>query len=137
LVIKSCDLGGMGTTRNVDLVIAEHEGKRQYRSKQVRRQIVEETLQPGASVAVIARQHGVNANQVFHWRKLYREGRLELEPNSAQPMPVRISEVVSGEQQPAKFYGGVIVVELGRARIRIEGTVDSDNLRLVLERAGR
>jgi hypothetical protein len=34
--------------------------------------VVEETLQPGGSVAVIARQHGVNANQVFYWRKLYR-----------------------------------------------------------------
>ena len=72
---------------------------------------MEETLQPGASVAVIARQHGVNANQVFHWRKLYREGRLELEPSAAQLVPVRISEVVSGEQAAAKFYAGVIVVE--------------------------
>ena len=32
---------------------------------------------PGApSVAVIARAHGVNANQVFNWRKLYHAGRL-------------------------------------------------------------
>ena len=107
-----------------------------YRPKQERRQIVEETLQPGASVAVIARQHGVNANQVFHWRKLYREGRLEAAP-SAQLVPVRISEVVSGEQSPTKFYGGVIVVELGRARIRVEGAVDADSLRLILERLGR
>ena len=36
--------------------------------------LVEQTLQPGASVARIARDHGVNANQVFGWRKLYREG---------------------------------------------------------------
>jgi transposase len=127
----------MGTARNAEELIAELAPKRQYRSKQERRQIVEETLQPAASVAVIARQHGVNANQVFHWRKLYREGRLDLEPASAQLLPVRIAEVVSGEQPLAKPYGGVIVVELGRARIRIEGPVDTDNLRLVLERVGR
>jgi len=102
--------------------------KRRYRSKQERRQIVEETLQPGASVAVIARQHGVNANQVFHWRKLYREGRLEVGPVAAQLVPVRISEVMSGEQAPTKFYAGVIVVEIGRARIRIEGAVDAFRL---------
>jgi transposase-like protein len=48
-------------------------------------------------VAVIARQHGVNANQVFHWRKLYREGRLEVEPAAARLVPVRIRDVVSGE----------------------------------------
>jgi len=41
-----------------------------------RRDIVEETLVPGASVARVARRHEVNANQVFYWRKLYREGRL-------------------------------------------------------------
>jgi transposase len=98
---------------------------------------VEETLQPGASVAVIARRHGVNANQVFHWRKLYREGRLETKPASEQLLPVRIAEVVSGEHAPPRLYAGVIMVELGRARIRIEGSVDAENLRLVLDRVGR
>jgi hypothetical protein len=33
---------------------------------------VEETLVPGASVSRVARRHDVNANQVFHWRKLYQ-----------------------------------------------------------------
>jgi hypothetical protein len=41
-----------------------------------RREIVEETLVASASVARAARRHDVNANQVFYWRKLYREGRL-------------------------------------------------------------
>ena len=118
-------------------MISQPSAKRRYRSKQQRRQIVEETLQPGASVAVIARQHGVNANQVFHWRKLYREGRLEVGPAAGQLVPVRISEVMSGEQAATKFYVGVIVVEIGRARIRIEGAVDTDSLRLILERVGR
>lgn len=98
---------------------------------------MEETLQPGASVAVIARWHGVNANQVFHWRKLYREGRLDVEAAAAQLAPVRIAEVVSGEPYPVKLHAGVILVEVGRARIRIEGSVDADNLRLILERVGR
>ena len=127
----------MGTARNAEVLIVEPSGKRRYRSKQERRQIVEETLQPGTSVAVIARRHDVNANQVFHWRKLYREGRLDVEPAAAQLVPVRIAEVVGSEQAPAKLYAGVIMVEVGRARIRIEGSVDVENLRLVLERVGR
>jgi transposase len=127
----------MGTARNAEVLIAEPTGKRRYRSKRERRQIVEETLQPGASVAVIARQHDVNANQVFHWRKLYREGRLDVEPAAAQLLPVRVAEVVSSEPPPAKLYAGVIVVEVGRARIRIEGPVDTENLRVILERVGR
>jgi len=127
----------MGSTRNAEILLAEPSTKRRYRSKRERRQIVEETLQPGASVAVIARRHDVNANQVFHWRKLYREGRLDVEPESPQLLPVRVAEVVSSEPVPAKLYAGVMVVEIGRARIRIEGSVDAENLRLVLERAGR
>ena len=38
--------------------------------------IVEETFVPGASVSVVARRHNVNANQVFEWRKQYRQGTL-------------------------------------------------------------
>ena len=127
----------MGSARDAEILITEVAGKRRYRSKRERREVVEETLQPGASVAVIARRHGVNANQVFQWRKLYREGRLDVEPAAAQLVPVRIAEVVSAAQPPAKLCAGVIVVEFGRARIRIEGSVDAESLRLVLERVSR
>src|SRR5438128_1629718 len=50
--------------------------KRQYRPIEEKRRIVEETLVEGASVARVALSHGVNANQVFGWRKLYLAGRL-------------------------------------------------------------
>jgi transposase-like protein len=49
---------------------------RRQRSVGEKRRIVEETLETGASVARVARRHAVNANQVFYWRKQYREGRL-------------------------------------------------------------
>jgi transposase len=127
----------MGTTRNTEVLLVEPVSKRRYRSKQERRAVVEETLRPGASVAVIARRHGVNANQVFQWRKLYREGRLDVAPPAAQLVPVRITEVISEERPPTKLCAGAIVVEVGRARIRIEGSVDAEALRLVLERVGR
>jgi|SRR5271157_1223869 len=55
---------------------------------EMKRWIVEQTLAPGASVATVARRHGVNANQVFDWRKQYREGRLVNEkrpPKAALP----------------------------------------------------
>jgi transposase-like protein len=50
--------------------------KRQRWTSKQKRQIVEETLVPGASVARVARSHGVNANQVFYWRKQHLAGRL-------------------------------------------------------------
>ena len=88
-------------------------------------------------MAVIARQHGVNANQVFHWRKLYRDGLLDVAPSTPQLLPVRVAEVVSEDRPPARLCAGVIVLEVGRARLRIEGMVDAEALRLVLERVGR
>jgi transposase len=67
---------------------------RRFRSKQERRQIVEETLKPGASVSLVARAHDVNANQVFKWPKQYREGRLDYEPTFSRLLPVKISDSV-------------------------------------------
>ena len=51
-------------------------GKRRYRSAEEKRLIVEDTLAANESVATIARRHGVNANQVFAWRKLHQSGLL-------------------------------------------------------------
>jgi transposase len=112
-------------------------GKRRFRSKQERRRIAEESLRPGASAAVVARRHGVNANQVFLWRKLLREGALEVLPASAQLVPVRIAEPVGETDRLVRPYTGTIHIELSRARVRLEGSVDPASLRLILEHFGR
>jgi transposase len=115
-------------------------GKRRFRSKQERRLIAEESLQPGVSVAVLARAHGVNANQVFHWRKLYRDGLLDLKPPATQLMPVRIKEVMNQEtdlSRSVRQSSGTVQIELGRARLRVEGSADPECLRLILEHFGR
>jgi transposase len=56
----------------ISQAISQPRMKRRYRSAEERQRIVEETLVPGTSVAVVARAHGVNANQVFGWCKLYQ-----------------------------------------------------------------
>ena len=49
-------------------------GKRSRRSysEEEKQRIVAEACQPGASVAEIARRHGVNANLLFNWRRTAR-----------------------------------------------------------------
>ena len=110
---------------------------RRRRSKQERRRIVEESFEPGVSVARLARAHQVNANQIFHWRKLYREGLLtnNEEKPATQWMPVRLADVAAEEPRQAEpaQIGGAIEVELPRGRVRIEGAADAGVLRLVLE----
>jgi transposase len=125
--------------------------KRRQRSVEQKREIVEETLAPGASVARVARAHEVNANQVFAWRRLYRKGRL----GNARQRPIRLlpvtvtdvgnSEVIvatesSGTVSPPvcreaaiSTPPGVIDLELSKAHLRIEGSADPDVLRVLME----
>lgn len=112
------------------------EGRRrgpyQRHSLDFKRSVVEETLVPGASVARIARTHCINANQVFAWRKAYREGGLvATEPGL---LPIRLMESPTGDagaRRPAPA-GGCLVLECGAVRLRIEGRPDAETLRLVL-----
>jgi transposase len=137
----------MGTVAaNVEAATSKSRRKRQVRSTQERRQIVEETLKPGASVSLVARAYDVNANQLFKWRKLYREGRLDVTPNSNTAttlVPVKISESlpVSGPTVTGRRVRtrrpGTIDIDLGHARVRIEGAADPECVRAALERLSR
>ena len=105
-----------------------------------KRRIVEQTLGVGASVARVARAHGVNANQVFAWRRLYRKGLLcEKEPGGMRLLPVAISGVPASLTTEATGEGGyqarwgTIQVELPKGHLRISGRVDAEVLRTVLE----
>ena len=123
--------------------VTESSGKRRYRTVEERRRIVEETLAEGVSVAVAARRHGVNANQVFHWRKLYRSGLLEpssqqQQRNAARLLPVTVAgEAETGAEQNASAavpLSGAIHIEFpGRALVSMEGHVDAALARAVLE----
>jgi transposase len=138
-------------------VVLRSGGKRHYRTAEERRRIVEETLTLGVSVATIARAHGVNANQVFHWRKLYHAGLLvskvvsppgEVGARSMRMLPVTIADdspVALQDSAPASVQNvaihahgdrassNSIELTLHKAQVRITGHVDGDALRVVME----
>jgi transposase len=114
--------------------------QRQRRSIAEKRRIVEETLAAGASVARVARAHGINANQVFGWRRLYLAGRLGDQKPAMKLLPVRVSESKSAsvaiEHRPADFPQaqlGTIHIEFRQAQVRIEGNADPALVRVLLE----
>ena len=105
-----------------------------------KRQLVALTLESGASVARLAREHGVNANQVFTWRKLYREGRLGLAQSSEVrllPVDVALTTVAKGTPPMVDRRGppesGRLRIECPQAHLVIEGSPDAQVLRVVLE----
>ncbi len=131
----------------VDVAIVKVEGqKRQRRSVAEKRRIVELAMQPGASIARIAREHGVNANMVHYWRKLYREGRLgQSKTDSVHLLPVAVSEAgPSPVLQPAMSLSapaavvsastaGAIYIEFSKIHLRVQSGADAALLRVVLE----
>src|ERR1700733_12105324 len=76
---------------------------RTRRSIQEKLQIVRETLSD-VSVAVVARRHGINANQVFAWRRQYQRGQLvEGSGPRAQEaviVPVQVAELPQVQASP-------------------------------------
>ncbi len=110
---------------------------RKRRSAAEKRLIVEQALEPGASVARVARAHGLTANVVFNWRRLYREGKFGAVPAQAMKLlPVSIAEheVVEGEPEViAPSYGSIHIELSGEVRISVEGNAHPFAIRAVLE----
>jgi transposase len=121
------------------------------RSAAEKLRIVEQTLAPGASVALVAREHGVNANQVFAWRRLHVAGKLiekkakKSTATGAYLLPVTVSD--AGQQPetslsvaatmplPAQCVSssGSIHIQFSKAQVRLDGSADASVLRMVLE----
>jgi transposase len=115
---------------------------RRRRSVSEKLKIVQLTMEPGASVAEIARAQGVNANQVFGWRRLFENGQLnDSGARSAALLPVTITATAEAKPETTDATtdvptssGGAIHIELpGRAMISEESGADPTLLRCVLE----
>jgi transposase len=125
----------MSTSARVAIEPETAEGsKRRRHSVADKRRIVEATFVTGASVARVARQHGVNANLVFSWRRLYQRGLLGGNVPTAALLPVKLTESPAApEPSPPTAPSGSIQLRLPKGQLRIDGTVDPASLRVVLE----
>jgi transposase len=116
-----------------------NRGTYRHHTVEFKRVVVEESLVPGASVSRIARAHNVNANQVFAWRKLHSEGRLgDTATACPQLLPIALAEPQSSSQAsdevgPVPSSGSIELI-VGKAKLRVEGCVDTAALALMLDR---
>jgi transposase len=139
--------------------------KRRTWSLEERQQIVAEALAPGASVAAVARRHGLNANLIFKWLRRSREGWLdrrrgpakeataaqtfvpvevlELNPTlvgpalAPSPLPVAKMAVTPARGARKSVRRGVMEISLPNgARLSLDADVDTDALRRVLSALG-
>ena len=127
------------------------EPARRQHDRSFKARLVEQSLQPGASVAVIARNNGINANLLFKWRRDHGRKAIAasmstaatptvLLPVHVEPVtrvgtrsvlePTPTAEAVPGSRVAAR--GGVIEVEIAGALLRLRGAVDEAMLSSVL-----
>jgi transposase len=105
----------------------------------LKREIVAATLQPGASVSVVARQYDVNANQVFSWRRRYGESGKPPAPPSPPSglVPVLIAPDpgnVVGATSTTPSTAETIEIEVaGDCRVRVGASFDARALKRVLD----
>ena len=98
--------------------------KRRSYSTAFKRRVVAETLEPGASVAAVARRHGLNANMVFLWRGDPRFGPGR-DAAVFLPVEVKPAEVpVTSEPAGACGAGQLEIALVSGHRLMLGGAFD-------------
>ena len=115
--------------------------------------VVAEACAPGAVVSAVARRHGLLPAQVFKWRRLVELGVIGIPGASELPSFLAVEVAAEGADVPAPVVApspsaspvsnqgrrsectrGLIEIDLGDGRrVRVDGAVDVDALRRVLD----
>jgi transposase len=115
----------VSTYREVDT--KEVGAKRRRWPEALKRQLVAETLEPGASVSVVARRHDLNANQLFSWRRQFagtvRVPEVGLLPIEVSPEPA-VSAAQLGPAAAKPLDGSIEITLSSGVRVMIRGAVD-------------
>jgi len=131
----------------MDGAVVSGRKRRVFRRLEEKLRIVKLTLEPGASVAAIALANGVNANQVFRWKRQYERG--DLKPRGSKRVTALVPVTIAAEPEVSKpvessmptatppSAGSVTFEFPGRALLSIEGPADPAVIRAVLENLAR
>lgn len=134
--------------------VSSRKGRPNY-AREFKRQLAAAACAPDISVSKLAREHGINANLLFKWRRRYRAGELGGD-GLEQPVLLPVSIRAAGEVQPhleaenqrpaldattVKREGLAVLpcieIEVAGATVRLRGAIDVVQLRLVLHCLGR
>ena len=94
--------------------------------------LAQQACEPGVSVSRLAREHGINANMLFKWRRHYRAGQFGSVAASPLLLPVTIADAPTSSASPASPSGRIEIV-IADAIVRIDGAVDPATVRAVLQ----
>jgi len=129
---------------SISVVEPSSQPRRRY-TVQFKRQVVQESMARGASIARVALTHGLNANQLHNWRWQYRRGDFRPVSQDATLVPIHINALPTGRQ--AEHYAstgrgveadavdttGRIELHLGHVKIVVHGAADPRALQCMIE----
>lgn len=121
------------------------EPTRRHHDRAFKTRLVEQSMQPGASVAAIAMDNGINANLLFKWRRDRQRDAMSPGATPTVLLPVRMTPVaeepdarstsILAAVAPAAAKAsraGVIELDIAGAQLRLRGAVDEASLCSVL-----
>jgi transposase len=110
-------------------------GPYRQHSTEFKRAVVAKSFAEGGSVARLAREFNINANQVFNWRKQFSDlqGTVNEIPPAAL-LPVTVMDMSDAADEHVSPTPGLIVLTVGATQLRLEGSVDAATLAQVLAR---
>jgi transposase len=92
-----------------------------------KQQLVEATLQPDASIASVALEHRINANQLHRWRQELLRNH-QVTPSPATLIPVCVAPEAANAPtmvQPRHHdNNGTLTIEFAQARLSVSGSID-------------
>lgn len=105
-----------------------------------KRRLAQQACEAGVSVSSLAREHGINANMLFKWRRHYRQGLLEQPGKTVALLPVSVAPssapTAASTAQPAVTLpapdSAAIEIVFKDCTVRVEGAADMRTLRAVL-----
>jgi transposase len=102
--------------------------KRRKWSEEERDRIVRASLQGGTTVEAVARVYGVNASQIYEWRKQHRQ-RVRKGKRSVL-LPVQVEGPPVGPESKQECS---VVIEARSVRVTMSGCIDAAVICTVME----
>jgi transposase len=119
---KATAIEGAGFVERIDFR-RSRSGRRLWSTEQKGR-IVRESLAPGARVADVARKYGLRSQQLTHWRRAARSGRLALVTDEpAEFVEIALEDLAAHRKTEAK-----IEIVVGKVLLRLERDIASTRI---------
>ena len=121
--------------------VSNRTGRPNY-AAEFKRRLAAAACAPDISVSMLARQHGINTNMLFTWRRKYRAGQLGTTHSDQAillPVTTRATTEPPATHSPATLpkdattkIPSCIEIDMTGMTLRWHGAIDEAQLRLVL-----